>query len=54
MAYEPSHLISGDGMKFAKNSVTVNLLRTISVADFDEASDEAEIGAFDYVRADIL
>ena len=34
--------------------MTVNLLRAISVADFDEASDEAEIGASDYVRADNL
>ena len=34
--------------------MTVILLRAISVADFDEASDEAEIGAFDYVRSDIL
>ena len=34
--------------------MTVNLLRAISVADFDEASDEAEIGAFDYIHADIL
>ena len=34
--------------------MTVNLLRAISVADFNEASDEAEIGAFGYVRADIL
>ena len=34
--------------------MTVNLLRAISVADFDQASNEAEIGAFDYVRADIL
>ena len=32
----------------------MNLLRAISVADFDEASDEAIIGAFDYVRADNL
>ena len=36
-----------------KLNVIVNLLRAISVADFDEATDEAKIGAFDYVRAEI-